>query len=50
MNGAERIAGYTDHAVPQEAAYEREDTQPRKDWPEKGGIEMKDVQMSYRPG
>ena len=50
MNGAERIAGYTDHAVPQEAAYEREDTQPAKAWPEKGGIEMKDVQMSYRPG
>ncbi|KAL7411550.1 ABC protein [Mrakia frigida] len=50
MNGAERITSYTDHAVPQEAAYEREDTQPPPSWPEAGQIEMKDVFMSYRAG
>jgi len=50
MNSAERITSYTDHAVPQEAAYEREDTEPAPSWPESGKIEMKDVFMSYRAG
>lgn len=50
MNGAERITSYTDHAVPQEAAYEIEATQPPKNWPPAGAVELKDVFMSYRAG
>lgn len=49
MNGVERILHYAQH-VEQEAPYEIPDKEPPKSWPEHGGVELKDVVMSYRPG
>ncbi|KAK9451594.1 P-loop containing nucleoside triphosphate hydrolase protein [Limtongia smithiae] len=49
MNAAERVYYYMKE-LPSEAAFEIEDTKPRDTWPEKGGIEIKDLYMRYRPG
>ncbi|KAG8707593.1 hypothetical protein FRC11_007314, partial [Ceratobasidium sp. 423] len=49
MNGVERILHYAQH-VEQEAPYEIKDKEPPASWPENGGVELKDVVMSYRPG
>lgn len=49
MNSAERVLEYVHH-LPQEADYIISETAPPSSWPEKGAIEFKDVQLSYRPG
>ncbi|KIO14761.1 hypothetical protein M404DRAFT_118392 [Pisolithus tinctorius Marx 270] len=51
LNSVERMVQYTkEETVPQEAPHEKPDAKPPADWPRKGAIEFKDVQMSYRPG
>lgn len=37
--------------IPQEAAYESDkDHKPPPEWPNRGAVEFKNVEMSYRPG
>jgi len=50
MNSVERVVQYSSDAVEQEAPHEKKDTKPPEQWPEGGGIEFKDVVMSYRVG
>ncbi|KAI6041615.1 ABC protein [Pisolithus marmoratus] len=51
MNSIERIVQYTrEETVPQEAPHEKSNVGPPANWPHKGAIEFKNVQMSYRPG
>ena len=47
FNAVERILHYAD--LPSEGAFTTPDDPPPS-WPEKGAIEFKDVEMSYREG
>lgn len=46
----ERLAFYSDGSLPQEAAYEVQETEPPADWPQHGAISLENIVMSYRPG
>lgn len=48
MNSAERVLEYA-HDLPQEAPYHIPETKPAVSWPDRGVIEFRDVNMSYRP-
>lgn len=48
MNSVERIIHYATQ-IEQEAPYEISDKQPPKEWPDRGGIEIRDMVMRYRP-
>ncbi|KAJ6528832.1 hypothetical protein B0H19DRAFT_1083174 [Mycena capillaripes] len=49
MNSVDRNA--RKDFIPQEVAYESDkDHKPLADWPRRGAIEFKDVEMQYRPG
>ncbi|KAJ7039618.1 ABC protein [Mycena alexandri] len=52
MNSVERVVHYSrTDIIPQEAAYESDkDHKPPPDWPSRGVVEFKNVEMSYRPG
>ncbi|KAJ6548467.1 ABC protein [Mycena capillaripes] len=52
MNSVERVVHYSrKDLIPQEAAYESDkDHKPPADWPTRGAIEFKNVEMQYRPG
>ncbi|KAJ6566032.1 hypothetical protein B0H19DRAFT_939797, partial [Mycena capillaripes] len=52
MNSVERVVHYSrKDLIPQEAAYESDkDHKPPTDWPTRGVIEFKNVEMQYRPG
>ncbi|KAJ7510427.1 ABC protein [Mycena galericulata] len=52
MNSVERVVHYSRaDIIPQEAAYESDkDYKPPPEWPTRGVIEFKNVEMSYRPG
>ncbi|KAJ7056634.1 ABC protein [Mycena amicta] len=52
MNSVERVVHYSrKDLIPQEAAYEsNKDDKPPPQWPQRGVIEFKNVEMSYRPG
>ncbi|KAJ7746385.1 ABC protein [Mycena metata] len=55
MNSVERgtrVVHYSrTEIIPQEAAYESDkDHKPPPDWPNRGVVEFKNVEMSYRPG
>lgn len=49
MNSAERLCEFA-FDLDQERPYVIPETAPPADWPQAGGIEFKDVSMSYRPG
>lgn len=49
MNGVERILHYAEH-VEQEAPFEIPDHKPPPEWPQTGTVELKSVEMTYRPG
>jgi ABC-type bacteriocin/lantibiotic exporter with double-glycine peptidase domain len=48
MNSVERIVHYATN-IEQEAPHELPDSKPRAPWPDQGGVELKDVVLSYRP-
>lgn len=48
MNSVERVVYYAKH-VEQEAPHLIEDRKPPTSWPSIGRIELKDVQLRYRP-
>ncbi|KAK7032833.1 ABC protein [Favolaschia claudopus] len=52
MNSVERVVHYSrQDIIPREAAYESDDHhKPPANWPDRGAIEFKKVEMSYRPG
>jgi len=52
MNSVERVVHYSrKDLIPQEAAYESDkDHKPPPEWPTRGAIEFRNVEMSYRPG
>lgn len=51
MNSVERVVHYSrSDLIEQEAPYEKDDMKPPPAWPSRGGIEFKDVVMSYRAG
>ncbi|KAG6864331.1 hypothetical protein C0991_010403 [Blastosporella zonata] len=51
MNSVERVAHYSQSKhIDQEAPYEIPEQAPPPHWPQKGSVEFKDVEMSYRPG
>ncbi|KAJ7352413.1 ABC protein [Mycena albidolilacea] len=52
MNSVERVVHYSrQDVIPQEAAYESDEAhKPPPEWPTRGAVEFKDVEMSYRPG
>ncbi|KAJ7777514.1 ABC protein [Mycena maculata] len=52
MNSVERVVHYSrKDLIPQEAAYESDkDHKPPQDWPARGAVEFKNVEMAYRPG
>ncbi|KAJ7164009.1 ABC protein [Mycena crocata] len=52
MNSVERVVHYSrTDIIPQEAAYESDkDHKPSPEWPTRGAVEFKNVEMSYRPG
>nr|GAT50189.1 ABC protein [Mycena chlorophos] len=52
MNSVERVVHYSrQDLVPQEAAYESDmDLKPSPEWPSRGAVQFKNLQMSYRPG
>ena len=47
MNGVERIVHYA-NSVEQEAPHEL-DYKPPPHWPAEGKVELKDVELKYRP-
>ena len=49
MNSVERLHYYS-HGLEQEGSANTSLQSVRDTWPEKGGLEFKDVQMRYRPG
>ncbi|KIY65390.1 hypothetical protein CYLTODRAFT_492364 [Cylindrobasidium torrendii FP15055 ss-10] len=49
MNSVERVVHYTTE-VEQEAAHLLPGTKPAATWPAEGGLELKDVELKYRPG
>ncbi|KAF7317064.1 ABC protein [Mycena chlorophos] len=52
MNSVERVVHYSrQDLVPQEAAYESDmNLKPSPEWPSRGAVQFKNLQMSYRPG
>jgi len=48
FNAVERIKYYTKN-IPQEKPFTSKNP-PKKSWPKKGGIEIIDLKMRYRPG
>ncbi|KAF8519129.1 ABC transporter [Hysterangium stoloniferum] len=48
MNGVERVVYYANE-IEQDPDYHRPENTPPSVWPAEGGIELKDVVMSYRP-
>ncbi|KAF7330282.1 ABC protein [Mycena venus] len=52
MNSVERVVHYSrKDVIPQEAAYESDkDHKPPPEWPTRGAVEFKNVEMNYRPG
>ncbi|KAJ6466582.1 ABC protein [Mycena vitilis] len=52
MNSVERVVHYSRaDIIPQEASYESDkDHKPPPEWPARGAVEFKKVEMSYRPG
>ncbi|KAJ7116426.1 P-loop containing nucleoside triphosphate hydrolase protein [Mycena epipterygia] len=52
MNSVERVVHYSRaDIIPQEAAYESDkEHKPPSDWPTRGVVEFKNVEMAYRPG
>ncbi|CAH2350232.1 oligomycin resistance ATP-dependent permease Yor1p [[Candida] railenensis] len=49
MNSVERISQYAFH-LPEEAAFDIEETRPPREWPLNGSIEFDNVNLAYRPG
>jgi ABC-type multidrug transport system fused ATPase/permease subunit len=49
FNSAERLFEYANE-LPQEAAFENDDSKPPAEWPVSGSIEFKDVSLRYREG
>ena len=46
-----KVLEYSDSdRLPQESPHEIAETKPAPEWPAKGAIEFKDVEMRYRPG
>lgn len=49
FNSAERLFEYVTD-LPEEAAFEKEDTKPQSEWPEYGAVNFENVSLSYREG
>lgn len=48
MNSVERMVHYTT-SIEQEADHERDENKPPPHWPSEGRVELKDVELKYRP-
>ncbi|KAF8322189.1 hypothetical protein DL93DRAFT_2051237 [Clavulina sp. PMI_390] len=49
MNSVERVLHYANN-LEQEAPHQIEEKKPEPEWPRRGELVLKDVEMSYRPG
>lgn len=49
MNSVERLLHYSNE-LEQEAAFDIDENKPPSNWPEKGEMQFKNVQLRYRPG